>query len=172
MIHCLPGYVPLPATLQKQALSEISSDVMRPMANRLVAKRLPRRVLLRTPVLVLARPPHPILFDDGLSSFSGALGAPFGVAGLAKSSGSGTAKAGANTSGGGGLIENPIGRFIAVTLGDNRYLVPGLLLLALLCLVAGPLLYMSPSLRKPATAAADGGGEGAAEEGESPPPAE
>jgi hypothetical protein len=51
-------------------------------------------------------------------------------------------------------------------------LVPGLLLLALLCLVAGPLLYMSPSLRKPATAAADGGGEGAAEEGESPPPAE
>ena len=66
----------------------------------------------------------------------------------------------------------PIGRFIAVTLGDNRYLVPGLLLLALLCLVAGPLLYMSPSLRKPATAAADGGGEGAGGEGDEPPPAE
>jgi hypothetical protein len=58
-----------------------------------------------------------------------------------------------------------------VTLGDNRYLVPGLLLLALLCLVAGPLLYLSPSLRKTANATADGGGEGAGEGG-SPPPEE
>ena len=168
-----PGYVPLPTNLQQQALSEISSDVVAPNGQPVGGEAAAATSLAANSSSSSGTSTSTdSSFDDGLSSFSGALGAPFGVDGLAKASGSGSTKAAANTSGGGALIENPIGRFIAVTLGDNRYLVPGLLLLALLCLVAGPLLYMSPSLRKPATAAADGGGEGAAEEGGSPPPAE
>ena len=71
----------------------------------------------------------------------------------------------AGNSGSGSSITsgNPIGRLITVTLGDNRFLVPALLLLALLCLILGPLLYMYPS-RETVTAAAgtepDGGGGG------------
>jgi hypothetical protein len=167
-----PGYAPLPASLQKQALSEITSDVIAPNGQPVGGETAAAASLAANSTSSSSGGSNS--FDssaDGFSSFSGALGAPFGAAGLAKVSGSGAAKAAANSSGGGGSIENPIGRFIAVTLGDNRYLVPGLLLLALLCLVAGPLLYLSPSLRKTANATADGGGEGAGEGG-SPPPEE
>ena len=76
----------------------------------------------------------------------------------------------ANSGSGSSITSNPIGRLITVTLGDNRFLVPALLLLALLCLILGPLLYMYPSLRKPSTAAA--GGPDAADGGGGGPPAD
>ncbi|HTU37575.1 MAG TPA: hypothetical protein VMF35_06125 [Acidimicrobiales bacterium] len=63
----------------------------------------------------------------------------------------GTAASSGNGSSGGGFI----GHFITVTVGDNRYFVPTLLILALLCLLGGPLLYMYPGLRRP-RAAGDG----------------
>jgi hypothetical protein len=168
-----PGYAPLPANLATQALSEISQDVIAPNGQPVGGEAAAAASLAANSSSSshsgTSTSPHSS--NSGAFSFSSALGAPFGVNGLAKTSGGGAAKAGSNSSGGPGSTENPIGRFIAVTLGDNRYLVPGLLLLALLCLVAGPLLYMSPSLRKPATAA-EGGGDGAGDEGDSPPPVE
>jgi hypothetical protein len=167
-----PGYVPLPDNLAQQALTEISKDVIAPNGQPVGGEAAAAASLAANSASHSGAAASSNSSSGGPFSFSSALGAPFGVNGLAKSSGSsGAAKSGSNSSGGGGSSENPIGRFIAVTLGDNRYLVPGLLLLALICLVAGPLLYMSPSLRKPATAA-DGGGEGAGDEGESPPPLE
>ena len=42
-----------------------------------------------------------------------------------------------------------VGHLITVTVGDSRFFMPGLLLLALLCLIAGPLLYLSPTIGKP-----------------------
>jgi hypothetical protein len=166
-----PGYVPLPDNLATQALSEISKDVIAPNGQPVGSESAAAASLAANSSSHPGAATSSNSSNGGPFSFSSALGAPFGVNGLAKTSGGSAAKAGSNSSGSGGSTENPIGRFIAVTLGDNRYLVPGLLLLALLCLVAGPLLYMSPSLRKPATAA-DGGGEGADDEGESPPPVE
>jgi hypothetical protein len=167
-----PGYVPLPDNLAQQALTEISKDVIAPNGQPVGPEAAAAASLAANSASSSGAATPSNSSSGGPFSFSSALGAPFGVNGLAKSSGStSAAKSGSNSSGGGGSPLNPIGRFIAVTLGDNRYLVPGLLLLALLCLVAGPLLYMSPSLRKPATSA-DGGGEGAGDEAESPPSAE
>jgi hypothetical protein len=166
-----PGYVPLPDNLAQQALTEISKDVISPNGQPVGGESAAAASLAANSGSKSGAATSSNSSSGGPFTFSSALGAPFGVNGLAKSSGSSAAKSGSNSSGDDGTITNPIGRFIAVTLGDNRYLVPGLLLLALLCLVAGPLLYMSPSLRKPATAA-DGGGEGAGDEDESPPPPE
>jgi hypothetical protein len=57
-----------------------------------------------------------------------------------------------------------------VTVGDNRYFIPGLLLFALLCLLAGPLLYLWPTLRKAGGAGVRHGAEGgAASSGPAPP---
>lgn len=54
---------------------------------------------------------------------------------------------------------NFIGHFITVTVGDSRYFVPSLLILALLCLLAGPLLYLSPRLRTAKASGDVAGGE-------------
>jgi hypothetical protein len=61
-----------------------------------------------------------------------------------------------------------VGRFITVTLGDDRFLVPSLLLLALLCLILGPLLYMLPTLQ----GSPDAGEGGPESEAERSPPGE
>jgi hypothetical protein len=52
-----------------------------------------------------------------------------------------------------------------VTVGDSRYFVPALLALALLCLIAGPLLYLSPTLRRRLGAAGDAEAEDASDRG-------
>ena len=58
---------------------------------------------------------------------------------------------------------------ITVTVGDNRFFVPGLLFLALLCLIAGPLLYLSPDLRKRVGFGGTDEGSEAAGSGPGPP---
>lgn len=67
----------------------------------------------------------------------------------------------------GGSAGNVVGHFITVTVGDSRFFVPTLLLLALLCLLAGPLLYMSPRLR--AAPKASDSEAGASSGGDAPP---
>ena len=166
-----PGYVPLPSNLYQQALGEIASDIIAPDGQPVGGEAAAPPLSSGSG----SAPGASNLPDDSSSEFSpdsfgGELGAPFGLA-LGKVTGNSPAKDSSGSPSGDGS-SNPIGRFIAVTLGDNRFLVPGLLLLALICLVAGPLLYMSPSIRKKTATATDGGGDGAGDEGESPPPAE
>jgi hypothetical protein len=58
-----------------------------------------------------------------------------------------------------------VGHLLSVAIGDNRFFVPALLLLALLCLLLGPLLYAYPILRKsPAAAPDEDVGAGASED--------
>lgn len=161
------GYYPLPSNLYNQAVSDIASDIVGPGGT-----------------------------SPGTSSNSGsggsngastgaggvggaAGGSPGGSGGSAGSRGgagggvgghdSGAAATPSSGSAGGSSPANFVGRLITVTLGDNRYFVPALLLLALLCLLAGPLLYFSPALRKSAGIAGDqesaGGAEGAGDRG-------
>jgi hypothetical protein len=172
------GYVPLPDNLYQQALAEISKDIVGPGG--------------------VAPPPPGSSPGSGSSGSSGTTpggaGGPgqSGVAtsghgtnfGFNSSSGhNGSAASSASGSGGssGGLLGGTgdfLGHLITVNLGDSRFFIPGLLLLALLCLICGPLLYLSPSLRK-ATAGTDGDleeAEGEAEgeveaEGDVSPPA-
>jgi H+/Cl- antiporter ClcA len=58
------------------------------------------------------------------------------------------------------------GRLISVSVGSERYFVPLLLLVALLCLIGGPLLYMYPSWRRSGTASAALATEGPTEGGD------
>lgn len=164
-----PGYVPLPTNLYQQALSEIASDVIAPDGQPVGGEAAAATLVSGSGSDSGTSTTPDSSSEFSPDSFGGDLGAPFGLA-LGKTAGNSSAK-GTSGSPSGGSVLNPIGRFIAVTLGDNRFLVPGLLLLALICLVAGPLLYMSPSIRKPATAT-DGGEAGTGDEGESPPPVE
>jgi hypothetical protein len=83
---------------------------------------------------------------------SGSAGARGSANGGAASHGGGSGGANSNTSAssggqssGGGLVG---GHEIEVSVANSRYFVPGLLILALLCLAAGPLLYLSPKWRK------------------------
>jgi hypothetical protein len=158
------GYVPLPDNLYQQALADISKDVVGPGG---------------------VSPPPP-----GSTSGSGSSGPSGGTPGGAGQSGvagtgrgtnfgfnSGGAHTGPGTSSASGSSGSPlgglgdyVGRLITVTLGDSRFFIPALLLLALLCLIGGPLLYLSPSLRKaPAGANGDAEGDVEAEGGPDPP---
>lgn len=137
-----PGYAPLPSSLYNAALADISNDILGPGGS--------------TP-------------GSGSSGGSGATpstnshpagaGAGAGVgAGAAASgrTGSGSSAAGTSSStapaqSGSSGSSSPgafVGHLITVTVGDNRFFVPVLFLLALLCLIAGPLLYLSPDLRR------------------------
>ena len=139
------GYVPLPDNLYQDALADIAKDVVGPGG---------------------VAPPSP--GTPGTPGNTGSPGAPgqqgvatgrgtafhFNTGGAASRSGASAASgsSGAVSSGGTG---DYFGHLITVTLGDSRFFIPGLLLLALVCLIGGPLLYLYPSLRK-AHAGADG----------------
>ena len=132
------GYIPLPDNLYQQALAEIAKDIVGPGG---------------------ASPPPP-----GSSSGTGSSGSSGSVPGGAGQSGvaatgrgtnfgfnSGRGRIGSTASSPSGSSGSPLGgtgdflgRLITVTLGDNRFFIPGLLLLALLCLIGGPLLYLLP----------------------------
>ncbi len=149
------GYVPLPDNLYQDALADIAKDVVGPGG---------------------VAPPSP--GTPGTPGNTGSPGAPgqqgvatgrgtafhFNTGGAASRSGASAASgsSGAVSSGGTG---DYFGHLITVTLGDSRFFIPGLLLLALVCLIGGPLLYLYPSLRK-AHAGADGDVES---EGSEPP---
>ncbi len=165
------GYVPLPSTLYSQAVADIAKDIVTPPAS-----------------------PG----GSGGSGGSGGTtntaaatsGAPGGAGGVTGGAGfvshPGSAAHGAGgrgTAPATGLLQsasangpsssgNFAGHFITVTVGDSRFFVPGLLILALLCLLAGPLLYLSPTLRKTAGANGEGVDEGGAEPSGGPEPPE
>ncbi len=160
-----PGYVALPQNLQTAALADIAKDVIAPDGQPVGGEG----------------PQTTGSGGTGPGSTTGSTGGPGGTGGSSYHGGNGTQSAyhssqnpssnGSGTSGGssgGGLLgpANFVGRLLTVTLGDNRFLVPGLLLLGLLCVVLGPLLYLSPNLKRPVTASAgddagpDGGGAG------------
>ena len=148
------GYVPLPNSLYQQALGDIAKDVVGPGG--------------------VSPPPPGSSTGTGSQGGSGAAGGA-GVASTgngtafrfntgAAHSGSEPAASGSSgtTSGGTG---DYLGHLITVTLGDSRFFIPGLLLLALLCLIGGPLLYLSPSIRKTHAVA-----EGEGDDVDPPPP--
>lgn len=143
-----PGYAPLPTSLYNAALTDISNDIVGPSGS--------------------SGGSGGSGGSSGSSAGSAASGASANVApghlagaavgGGGRGGGGGGAARGTTGSSTGGAagaaspgISSP-GAFarhlITVTVGDNRFFIPTLLLLALLCLIGGPLLYLSPSLRK------------------------
>jgi PBP superfamily domain len=95
--------------------------------------------------------------------FTGATGRGLSSSGRG-GGGHGAAPAGTPPSGSGTSSPgNFVGHLLTVTVGDSRFFVPALLLLALLCLIAGPVLYMSPTLRRPARPTGDGAADGDAD---------
>jgi hypothetical protein len=160
------GYVPLPSNLYSQALADITSDVVSPGGSSsgnsggtgsgsagTPAAASPRGAA-STPAAGVAAAVH----GGGVAHGSGA------SATQANGAGPSGGSQGASSSG------NFVGHFITVTVGDNRYFIPGLLLFALLCLLAGPLLYLWPTLRKAGGAGVRHGAEGgAASSGPAPP---
>jgi hypothetical protein len=158
------GYVPLPASLYTQALTDIAKDVVSPGGSGgsggsgsggSNGSNGPGGA------------PGATGPGGGAAAVPGGSGGPAGAGrgSFGPSGGHGTATTGATSSGGSGGGSSPanfVGHLITVTVGDSRYFVPALLALALLCLLAGPLLYMSPTLRKKmAGPPGDGGAEGA-----------
>ncbi len=157
------GYIPLPDNLYQQALTAIDKDVVGPGG--------------------VSPPPPGSSPGTGPSGSSGSVPGGAGQSGVAATGrgtnfgfNSGRVHASTGTSSAPGSTGSPLGgtgdflgRLITVTLGDSRFFIPGLLLLALLCLIGGPLLYLSPSLRK-AAAGAGGDAEGAVDaEGDEDP---
>ena len=140
------GYVPLPDNLYQQALADISNDVVGPGG---VAPPAPGSTGTS------GASPGAAGGQGGVASSGGGTSFHFNTGGALRVSGASAASGSSGTPSGG--TGDYLGRLITVTLGDSRFFIPGLLLLALLCLIGGPLLYLSPSLRKaPAGAEAEG----------------
>jgi hypothetical protein len=154
------GYYPMSDSLYSQAMTDISNDIVGPGGSG----------------------------SGGSGGSAGAnaspgSGGPGGASGAARAAAAaGTAGAGSGhgSSGGGatatpsstsqgGSSGNVVGHFITVTVGDSRFFVPSLLLIALLCLLAGPLLYMSPRLRSATKTSGDEGTASSGGEGHSGP---
>ncbi len=150
------GYVPLPQSLYNQALTDIASDIVSPGGSTSSGGSNGTSGSGSAPATSVGSAPGAAL---------GASAGPGGTRGSSSSrfAGHGSATAAPTGGSGGSSPGNFVGRLITVTVGDSRYFVPALLLLALLCLIAGPLLYMSPTLRRPARATGDGSAEGGAD---------
>ncbi len=156
------GYVPLPSSLASQALTDIANDIVSPSAS--------------TP-----SSPNGTSGSGGSAPATGPSSTPGAAFGGSALRGASTTHGGSSVSGAHGSVTptspsngsagsppgNFVGRLITVTVGDSRYFVPALLALALLCLIAGPLLYLSPTLRRPTAATSDASSEGAS--GPGPP---
>jgi hypothetical protein len=147
------GYYPMSDNLYSEALTDISNDVVGPSGSGSGGS---------SGSSANASPGS----GGGAAASAAARpgGSAVGVVGAGSSAGSSAAGASATPSSpsAGGSSGNVVGHFITVTVGDSRFFVPSLLILALLCLLAGPLLYMSPRLR---TATQASGDEGAASDG-------
>lgn len=153
------GYVPLPSSLYSQAMSEIAADIVGPGGSPPGGSSGPPAA----PGSAVATGPASGTAGAGSGGSSGSPGgSPGGSAGAGHSGAHGSASAATTTPSSGSAGSSPgnfIGHLITVTVGDNRYFVPALLLLALLCLLAGPLLYLSPTLRKTAGPSGDEGAQ-------------
>jgi hypothetical protein len=158
------GYFPMSDDLYSQAMSDISNDIVGPGG---------------TP----AGGGSGGTSNTGANSSAGGVaggggGAAAGVAGAARApgasgQGSGGATPAAPTASQGSSPGNVVGHFITVTVGDSRYFVPSLLILALLCLLGGPLLYLSPRFKRATAGMGDDGAEpGSAEDPRGPDPPE
>jgi hypothetical protein len=127
------GYVPLPDSLYQAALTDISKDIVGPAGSGAGSGGG-----AGTAGGLLAAGGSPGGQRVGPLGLLSAL-AKGGLTGTAGSSGVGSP---------GGQSGGFVGRLISVSVGPERFFVPFLLLLALLCLIAGPLLYMYPNWRK------------------------
>ena len=171
------GYVPLPASLAQEALADIAKDVVGPggattsggssggsgsSSSTTAAGGGSTAATSAAGTGASGGPAAAGGGPRGASSSGSQAGSPSGG-----SPGAGAATP-AGSAGSTSVSANPVGHFITVTLGDDRFLVPGLLLLALLCLLLGPLLYASPSLRR----SPDGSESDEGTEAARPPPAE
>ena len=142
------GYTPLPSNMYSQALSDISKDIVGPGGSSPGGGGGSGG---SSPGSSAGGGPGAAPGASGLYGTSGGVGSNGSASG---GRGTGDGAASAATSGGGsptGSGSSPsdfVGRLITVTLGDSRFLVPALIFFALLCLVVGPLLYMSPALRR------------------------
>jgi hypothetical protein len=165
------GYTPLPATVYSQALSEISKDIVVPNQGGSVGTGGSGGTGSTSPTSNSA---------DGGTGFGPSTSSVYPTEGLGggallgRGTGLGSAVRGATATAAssGGSSSAPsdfVGRFITVTLGESRYVVPGLILMALFCLVVGPLLYLSSSLRKRRVAVASSGGQDESLSGPGPP---
>jgi hypothetical protein len=140
------GYIQLPDNIYQQALTDITNDINGPGGSNSSGAG-----------------------GNGNGS-SAALGGSNGVGpvgllsslahrlGTGASGGAGANSENPGAGGGSGALS---GHLISVTVGAERYFVPLLLLLALLCLIAGPLIYMYPSWRNSRNAAAALAADGA-----------
>ena len=158
------GYYPLPSSLYDQAMSDIASDIVGPGGS------TPGTSSNSGSGSSAGTSPGSGGASGGARGSSpgasgGSAGSRGGAGGGVGAHGSAAATTPSSGSAGGSSPANFVGRLITVTLGDNRYFVPALLLLALLCLLAGPLLYFSPALRKSAGIATGDDGEGGAQDG-------
>ena len=161
------GYVPLPGNLAQEALTDISTDIVGP-GGASVGGGAGSSSSSSGAASTSAGTGGQGVNRGGGASSSGGRGSP-GVRGGGSGRGSSATSAlGATGAAGSSSSGNPVGRFITVTLGDDRFLVPSLLLLALLCLILGPLLYMLPTLQ----GSPDAGEGGPESEAERSPPGE
>ena len=141
------GYVPLPDNLYQQAVADISNDVVGPGG---VAPPPPGSTGTS------GAAPGAAGGQTGVAGRGGGTSFRFNTGGALRASGASQASGSSGASSGG--TGDYLGHFITVTLGDSRFFIPGLLLLAVLCLICGPLLYLSPSMKK-ASVAVEGAGE-------------
>ncbi len=168
------GYVPLSDSLYAQAVADINSDIVGPGGSTPGAS---------TSGSSTSGGSNSTSGSGGSAPGAGASGAAGGVPSTSTGSSTGAGHGSSGSSGGNGSTTgatpsngsagsfpgNFVSHLITVTVGSSRYFVPALLFLALLCLLAGPLLYLSPTLRRTTR---DRGAEGGAEGASGPGPPE
>jgi hypothetical protein len=167
------GYAPLPATMYTQALSDISKDIVGsggPSQGGSVGTGGSGGTGSSSPSANSAE--GGTGFGPSTSSVYPTEGLGGGALlgrGTGHGSAHGTTATAASSGGSSSAPSDFVGRFITVSLGDSRYVVPGLILMALFCLVVGPLLYMSSALRKRRLAVASSEGPDESLSGPGPP---
>ncbi len=151
------GYAPLSDTLYQAALTDIANDV--------VAEPSPPSTTGPTsPTTAAATPGSSSGGGSGGSSSSSDTGGGFtpssddadGLLGTLPLSSSSTSSGSSGTSGGGSSDNGPVlagtaapTGFLLVSLDEAaRYLLPALVLLAIACLIGGPLLLFAPALKR------------------------
>jgi hypothetical protein len=164
------GYFAMPSNLYSDALSEISKDIVAPAGSSTSSSSTAG-----------SGPGGSGPGGAGGAAGGGTFASP-GIAGSTGNTGN-TGSFSVPTSGRGSTASHsshngsptgvsssgPVaGHLITVALGSSRYFVLGLLMVALFCLLVGPLLYTAPILRK-RKAAAGGGDDAQAPSGPDPP---
>jgi hypothetical protein len=147
------GYVPLTQTLEQAALGDIANDVVGPSGASSTTTTPPT-----TPAAGPTGAPGSPAGTKGASpTSSGSSALPTSPTG---SPAQALAPAAASTTiipAAADQSRRPFtARLLAVSVGDDRFFVPLLLLLTLLCLIAGPMVYLVPWRRRPLDRGAGG----------------